>query len=192
VPDHLELLSLVPDRLELIPLGPDHAAEMARSVRMGMESYLAWTPPGWEIPTVDFEAEHIAEKLREGEVWGAVALLDGAHAGHVAGAPARTRDDARTPIPGMAHLWHLFVRPQFWGSGLASRLHALAIDGAAERRFPAMRLFTPAGNSRGRAFYEREGWRPHGEIHFEPMLGLEMLEYRRELPAPRGPAASLR
>src|SRR5688500_20296932 len=102
---------------------------MARTVRLGFESYLEWTPPGWQAPTVDFAADQIAEKLTEADLWGAVAVLDGVHAGHVAGAPSRTRDDARTPIPGLAHLWHLFVRPQFWGSGLAARLHALAVQG---------------------------------------------------------------
>src|SRR5688500_16158413 len=154
----------VPDPLELLPLDPDLAPEMGKTVRLGMESYLEWSPPGWEVPTEEFEIQHVAERLRQGELWGAVALLGGEHAGHVAGTPARTRDDARAPIPGLAHLWHLFVRPRFWGSGLAARLHALAVDGAAERGFPEMRLFTPAGNARGRAFYEREGWRPHGEI----------------------------
>jgi hypothetical protein len=48
-----------------------------------------------------------------------------------------------------------------------------------------MRLFTPAGNARGRAFYEREGWRLEGETHYEPLLALEIVQYRRDLPASR-------
>jgi GNAT superfamily N-acetyltransferase len=176
----------VPEPFELRSLDPDHADEMARSVVLGFESYRSWAKPGWDPPRQGVESDHIANRLREGDVWGAMAVLDGEHAGHVTGAPARTRDDARTPITGMAHLWQLFVRPPFWGTGLATRLLALAVDGAAERGFAAMRLFTPAGNARGRAFYEREGWRPHGEAAYEAMLGLDLIEYRRDLTARTG------
>jgi hypothetical protein len=45
-----------------------------------------------------------------------------------------------------------------------------------------MRLFTPAGNARARAFYEREGWGTDGEAVYEPHLGLEIVQYRRSLP----------
>jgi GNAT superfamily N-acetyltransferase len=176
----------VPDPFELRPLDPDAAHEMARSVRLGFESYRSWARPGWDPPTEGLETDHILNRMREGGVWGAMAVIDGEHAGHVTGAPARTRDDGRTPIPDLAHLWQLFVRPPFWGTGLAPRLLALAVDGATERSFAAMRLFTPAGNARGRAFYEREGWRPHGEVAYEPMLGLDLVEYRRDLRAPAG------
>ena len=44
-----------------------------------------------------------------------------------------------------------------------------------------MRLHTPAGNLRARAFYEREGWRTDGVAIPEPMLGLDLVEYRRDL-----------
>jgi GNAT superfamily N-acetyltransferase len=176
----------VTDPFELRPVRVDDAEEMAENVRLGFESYRPWTRRGWDPPPSDMEAPHIAEKLREPGVWATVALVDGAHVGHVAVAPGRTRDETRTPIPGLAHLWQLFVRPPWWGSGLATRLLALAVDAAADRGYPRMRLFTPAGNARGRAFYEREGWRLHGDAAYEPMLGLDLVEYRRDLPtAPR-------
>jgi len=171
----------VPDPFELHPIRVDDAEEMAENVRLGFESYRSWTRRGWDPPPRDMEAAHIAEKLREVDIWGRVALAGGAHAGHVAMTPARTREEPRTPIEGLAHLWQLFVRPPWWGSGLATRLLALAVDAAAERGYPEMRLFTPAGNARGRAFYEREGWRVHSDAAYEPMLGLDLLEYRRDL-----------
>lgn len=39
-----------------------------------------------------------------------------------------------------------------------------------------------AGHARARAFYEREGWTTDGVVRFEPMLALDLLEYRRPLP----------
>ena len=44
-----------------------------------------------------------------------------------------------------------------------------------------IRLFTPYGAARARAFYEREGWEPAGRAFAEPLLGLDLVEYRREL-----------
>lgn len=172
----------MPDRFELRPVRREDTAAMAETVQLGFESYRTWTKRGWGPPPVDLEARQIAERMGEDEVWGAIGLAGGEHAGHVLGAPSRERDETRAPIPGLAHLWQLFVRPPWWGTGLASRLLEVAVQGAADRGFLAMRLFTPAGNARGRAFYEREGWRQHGEGHYEAMLGLELMEYRRDLP----------
>jgi hypothetical protein len=53
---------------------------------------------------------------------------------------------------------------------------------AARRGARAMRLVTPAAHARARAFYEREGWGLVGEPIWEPMLALDLVEYRRELP----------
>jgi hypothetical protein len=33
--------------------------------------------------------------------------------------------------------------------------------------------------ARARRFYEREGWRPAGDPHDDPVPGLSMVEYRR-------------
>jgi GNAT superfamily N-acetyltransferase len=174
------------DPFELRPVRVEDADAMAESMRLGFESYRAWAPRGWDPPPAGVEARQIAERLVSDDVWGTIALADGAHAGHVAFAPARTHDEQRTPIAGLAHLWHLFVRPPWWGSGLAPRLLAQAVAEAAGRGYPVMRLFTPAGNARGRAFYEREGWRLEGESHYEALLALEIVQYRRDLPASKG------
>jgi GNAT superfamily N-acetyltransferase len=85
------------------------------------------------------------------------------------------------PIPRLAHLWMLFVRRQWWGTGLAKDLLRLAIVEASGRDYARMRLYTPAGQARARAFYEREGWSTDGEARFEPMLALDLVEYRRPL-----------
>jgi ribosomal protein S18 acetylase RimI-like enzyme len=110
-----------------------------------------------------------------------IAFSGGEPAGHVAVTQAREREEPRPDIPGLAHLWQLFVRPPWWGSGLATRLNALAVAHATERGFAAIRLFTPSGNRRARAFYEREGFKTDGVTVPEPLLGLELVQYRRDL-----------
>jgi hypothetical protein len=57
-----------------------------------------------------------------------------------------------------------------------------AVAGARERGLGRMRLQTPAEHARARRFYEREGWESDGEPVYEPMLGLVLVTYRRELP----------
>jgi hypothetical protein len=44
-----------------------------------------------------------------------------------------------------------------------------------------MRLYTPEGQARARAFYRRQGWRERGGAFAEPELGLRLLELRRPL-----------
>jgi len=154
---------------------------LAETVRHGFESYRAWAPPGWDPPLPVLDTIRIREDLARPGTWCAIAEEDGAVAAHVAFTPARTRARVRMLIPGLAHLWMLFVREPWWGTGLASRLLGMAVDEARARGFAAMRLETPAGQARARAFYEREGWRVAGEPVYAPMLGLEIVEYRRPL-----------
>jgi GNAT superfamily N-acetyltransferase len=76
----------------------------------------------------------------------------------------------------------LFVREPFWGTGLATRLLARAVEEAsAVPRYTAMRLHTPAEHVRARRFYEREGWTADAPPFYEPMLGLTLVTYRRAL-----------
>jgi GNAT superfamily N-acetyltransferase len=90
-------------------------------------------------------------------------------------------EEPREPIPGLAHLWLLFVAPEHWGNGLAGGLLAWAQAGMIDVAYDAARLWTPAGQARARAFYERRGWRPSGREHFSKELGLPLVEYRVEL-----------
>jgi hypothetical protein len=53
-----------------------------------------------------------------------------------------------------------------------------------ERGFGSACLWTPVGQVRARAFYERNGWLPTGALDPDNDLRLELLEYERELHAP--------
>jgi hypothetical protein len=67
------------------------------------------------------------------------------------------------------------------GNRPAVRLHGLALEEAARRGYETIRLYTPYGAARARAFYEREGWELASSAFSEPLLGLDLVEYRRGL-----------
>jgi GNAT superfamily N-acetyltransferase len=92
--------------------------------------------------------------------------------------PARSDDEPREPIAGLAHLWMLFVVPSRWGSGLAPDLLEWAVAGMVAAGYDRARLWTPDGQTRARAFYERRGWGPTGREQFNEELGLRVVEYR--------------
>ena len=132
-------------------------------MRLGFETYRSFAPPGWDPPPAALERSRIAGRLPLPDAWCRIAEAGGEPAGHVAILAARERTGERTPIAGVAHLWMLFVREPWWGSGLAAQLHALAVAEAAAQGYGAMQLDTPARQARARAFYEREGWRVDGD-----------------------------
>jgi GNAT superfamily N-acetyltransferase len=84
--------------------------------------------------------------------------------------------------PHAAHVWMLFVRERWWGTGLAVRLIERAAEAASERGHGELRLQTPSEHLRARAFYEREGFEREGDALYEPMLGLVLVGYRRPIP----------
>jgi GNAT superfamily N-acetyltransferase len=167
---------------------PDDAAALAGTTRLGFESYREWAPEGWRPPPHSLEIRSIRERLRSDTTWCAMALDgDGEPAGHVGITHANERERPHVRIEGRAHLWMLFVRPRWWGTGLAARLHALGLEEAARQGYETIRLYTPYGAARARAFYEREGWELASRAFAEPLLGLELVEYRRFCTGTRAP-----
>jgi GNAT superfamily N-acetyltransferase len=174
----------VPDvaSLDIRLAGPEDAGALAGTTRLGFESYREWAPDDWRPPPRSLELRAIRERLKQKSTWCAVAIeADGEHAGHVGITHAAERDRPHVRIPGRAHLWMLFLRPPWWGTGLATRLHRLAIEEAARQGYESIRLYTPEGQARARAFYAREGWVEAGRPFAEPLLGLDLVEYRRAL-----------
>jgi GNAT superfamily N-acetyltransferase len=167
-------------RWSLRPAVPRDAERIAAVLAEGFDSYRSFAPPGWEPPDPQAELRWLRDFLGNEEVWCLVAEEDGEMAGHVAIMPTRIHphpsdDDA------MAQFWQLFVREPWWGSGLATALHAEAVREAGARGFTSMRLFTPAAHARARRFYEREGWTAVGEPVDALDFGMPLLEYRRAI-----------
>jgi GNAT superfamily N-acetyltransferase len=151
---------------------------IARTMELGFETYREFMPEGWTPPPT--ERELMRAQLADPAVWCRVAEAGGAMAGHVAFMPAAIHGGRPDPDPALAHLWQLFVREEHWGSGIATALHAAAVEEAARRGFSSFRLFTPAAQARARRFYEREGWRVAPPPFVEENWG-ELVEYRRPL-----------
>jgi GNAT superfamily N-acetyltransferase len=158
------------------PATAQDAETMARIAAPGFESYRAFAPPTYEPPALNHEVAQFRLSFDAGDYWARLAEDD---EGPVGQAGFRTREIE----PGLVHFQRLFVLERGWGSGLSSQLLGLALDEMRRHGFAQARLFTPAGQARARAFYEREGWTVHGDPAPEPRLGgLEVVEYRLSLP----------
>ncbi len=154
---------------------------MADNLEQGFGSYRSWAQSSWEPPTrIEMLLGMMQRFTRDGS-WSSVAFTtDGRPAGHGAARPELDgQGAARTDV---ARLTHLFVRRDHWGSGVADLIHNHILAGMTERGFGSACLWTPTGQARARAFYERNGWLPSGAVDPENDLQLELLEYVRELP----------
>jgi GNAT superfamily N-acetyltransferase len=155
---------------------------LAGTVAEGFASYRAFAPPGWRAPDRLELALGIAVRLGQPSVRAWLAEDGEVPAGHVTWLPAAEARHA-SDEPGLAHLEQLFVRRAHWSTPAASLLLARAVEQAAAEGFRRMRLGTPTGQARARRFYEREGWTATGEPWAEQPLGLELIEYVRDLPS---------
>jgi GNAT superfamily N-acetyltransferase len=161
----------------LRPAGPDDAEAMSETLQTGFDGYRAFAPPGWRPPDVRSAPElaRMRTRLAEPTTWAMVAEQSGLVAGHAGYVP-------QPGAPGSAHLWQLFLRPPWWGSGLAHDLLAAALVAALGEGYGRMRFFTPRDQARARRFYEREGFSHTGWEALEETIGLVLVEYARELP----------
>jgi diamine N-acetyltransferase len=161
----------------------EDAPAIARLIGEAFSTYDEWAAPGWERPDLDVQTElQLQARLGTPECWALLGESDRAPVGYVALVPARVLgQEPRHRIPGLAHLWHLFVLRDWWGTGLAAHLLDEAVAEARRRGYREARLFTPRDNKRARAFYEREGWSDSGLELFGDDLELQLVEYRRML-----------
>jgi GNAT superfamily N-acetyltransferase len=162
-----------PAPLRLRRAVPADAPAMVRTMTLGFETYVAFAPRGWRPPPD--EAAGIRAGLAEPGVWALLADVAGEPAGHGALVPG-AGEESRT-----VHLWQLFVRPRWWGSGLAATLHDAFLERARDSGYARARLLTPAAQARARRFYARRGWRVDGPAEPASMIGLMLVTMRRPL-----------
>ena len=181
----------MPDQVVTRPAGPADLDALLADVTAGFNSYVAFAPEGWEPPDMRTHREWEAEVLADPATWALLAEVDGAPVGHVAFIPARRQAGERAHwrtrpvIAGLAHLWQLFVLPDWWGRGVAPVLHDAALAEMRGQGYELARLYTPAGHARARRFYERRGWVALSEA-FNEDLGLPLTEYRLLVQGPSG------
>lgn len=163
------------------PATCDDVEEIVATVAEGFDGYREFAPPGWE-PNLDGETAMLSERLESPAVWCAIAEDGGRVAGHAAFLPASMSGHSGAADPRLAHLWNLFVRRPWWGTGVAVELLGAAVAEARARGFTRMRLYTPAAHARARRFYEREGWEVAAPPFPSPAFGMTLVEYARPLP----------
>jgi len=164
----------------------DDAPAIARVTSAGFDTYRSFAPEGWEPP--DDMIGGLGERLARPTAWGVVAEEDAAIVGFAAFIPASDIPDG-PPLPGLAHVWAVFVAPQAWGTGVARELMAALLDEIGAQGFGEARLFVAAEQRRARAFYAREGWREVTEPEYVDRLGLDVVEMRVVPSRPTGAPA---
>jgi GNAT superfamily N-acetyltransferase len=175
---------LVP-RIETRRATLDDLDVLLADVQAGFDSYVEFAPTGWQPPKVPADRDRSSELLGDPATWALIALAEDRPVGHVAFLPARERrtgepsdtSKARAVIPGLVHLWQLFVLPAWWGHGVAPLLHEAAIREMRAQGYSRARLFTPSLHGRARRFYERRGWSAEAE-EWNEELALTLTEYR--------------
>lgn len=152
------------------PARPCDAPTMARTMQLGIETYRAFAPATWAPHAPPGHLEMLTERLGSRFTWALLAEIAGEPAAHTLFVPDWQPG-------GAAYLMQLFVRPAWWGSGLAADLHDAFLAEVAARGYRTARLHTPAGHARARRFYERRGWRMSGPP--ETWIDLPVIAYRR-------------
>ena len=153
---------------------------MADNLESGFLSFRTWADSSWEPPVRTEMLLGMMQRFAKDGSWTFVGLADGLPAGHVTARPELDVNDA--PRPGVTRLTHLFLRRDYWGSGLADLLYERMHVSMCERGYTSACLWTPVGAGRARSFYARHGWQPSGALDPENGLGLELMEYVLELP----------
>ena len=75
-------------------------------------------------------------------------------------------DSPPAPASGMLEVRQIYVRPEYFGTGLADQLMQRAVDRAEELGAPGLWLGTSQENARAVAFYRRHGFEVAGERTF--------------------------
>jgi GNAT superfamily N-acetyltransferase len=148
---------------------------IADSLVAGLSTYRGWTPMAWNPPERTEMLIGLLQRFPRDGSWAHVAFEGPEPAGHISMRP--DRDDADEQRADVALLTQLFVREQYWGSGLASTLLERGVQDMVARGFATGRLLVASGHRRARRFYEREGWTATGELEESGELGLELAEY---------------
>jgi GNAT superfamily N-acetyltransferase len=155
---------------------PGDVAAQVTLVLAAMDTYVDWMPASWTPPDPRHHAQHwrrqFEARMLDPLARTILALDADRRPVGLAGLTQR-RDAAHgdAPIPGVGHIWALFVDPARWGGGVAGGLLRAAEDGLRARGYAHVQLATPEGAPAGR-FYEsrgyardgREGWFAPGSL----------------------------
>ena len=98
---------------------------------------------------------------------------DGAIAGFAAVGTSRDEDTKH-----LGELMALYVLPSHWDRGVGRDVHDAALAVLAVAGFAGAIVWVLADNARGRAFYDRRGWKADGSRKQAPVGGANYTELR--------------
>ena len=86
---------------------------------------------------------------------------------------------------GVGGITHLFVLPEYWGTGVGQVLMSKATGIMQDFGSVSAKLYVYRDNARGRRFYERLGWKPDGRTYDHEFEGkvFQLLCYVRTVEA---------
>lgn len=157
---------------------------IARLVVAAQATHRDWAGP----VAVPGEAEEELEwdvRFARASAWIAVAEDDEVEGGSgpigvVAFAQATVSEVDRTPLPGVAHVSSVFVRPDRWRRGVARAMLDAAEDAMRDAGYDRAQLFTLDGSPAER-LYTALGWRRDGRRKPYPPMGLHVVAYVKAL-----------
>ncbi len=112
----------------------------------------------------DGDVDIVRGRIATANTIGTVAEEDGRIVGVAILSPARANAGRGDAIPGLAHLNTVAVMPDRWGQGIARTILGLIVEHAREGGYVQLQLYVDDDNARARRLYERNGWKPTGEI----------------------------
>lgn len=158
-------------------LRPGDTAGMREVLQACERSWADFAPAGWTPPPAG--AASWIRELGSSPDWTRVAASGEEIVGFASWGDAR--DAAFGPaIEDVANLNALFVHPDWWRRGVATRLLEEAEASMREAGYAWGRLFTPQGAPAER-FYVAQGWIADGRLAWHHVLGFAVVGYAREL-----------
>jgi GNAT superfamily N-acetyltransferase len=135
-----------------------------------------WAGGDWMPPDGVTARQLWWARLRDQGAWVGVAVSGFTRMGCAAAWPAPTLQGR---APKLAYVTGPVVDPEWWGEGIGGALLAEGLEALATRQFARAENAIPAGNRRGRAFFERHGWH---QVEQPPRRSpMAIVVYAREL-----------
>src|SRR6266567_1815313 len=104
------------------PITLDDVRELAALVAEAFLAYRAFAPAGWKPPSAGSQVEGLSRWVDDLDSWGELAEDADSIIGHATLIPASRHSFRPTLELEVAHLGHLFLKPAYWGSGVATKL----------------------------------------------------------------------
>src|ERR1700719_876808 len=104
---------------EFRPISCDDIDDLAAVVADAFVAYRAFAHVGWEPPPASEQVGGLQRWIADPDFWGELASDAHELVGHATVIPASRHSFRSVPDPALAHLGHLFVKPRYWGSGVA-------------------------------------------------------------------------